>query len=130
MNKKRKVTLYILFAVIATAANLSVQRIILSFNTTNLYFIFALFLGTLIGLLIKYFLDKNWIFFDNTRGLKSQSRKFSAYTIMGILTTIIYWVIYFNSFKKTCNGLFYRELHAYLIFELHEPRIQFAHLVP
>ncbi len=93
MNKKRKVTLYILFAVIATAANLSVQRIILSFNTTNLYFIFALFLGTFIGLLIKYFLDKNWIFFDNTRGLKSQSRKFSAYTIMGILTTIIYWVI-------------------------------------
>ena len=81
MNKKRKLTLYILFAVLATAANLSVQRAVLSFNNSNLYFIFALFFGTLVGLLIKYFLDKNWIFFDNTKGLRSQGKKFSAYTI-------------------------------------------------
>ena len=93
MNKKRKLSLYVLFAVIATATNLAVQRTILSFNNSNLNFIFALFLGTLVGLLIKYFLDKNWIFFDNTKGLKSQIRNFRAYTIMGIVTTIIYWVI-------------------------------------
>jgi len=93
MNKNRRVILYIIFAAIATTANLSIQRVILSINNTSLYFIIALFLGTLIGLLIKYFLDKNWIFLDNTRGLKSQSRKLSLYAIMGILTTIIYWVI-------------------------------------
>ena len=93
MNKNRRLILYIIFAALATTANLSIQRVILSINNTSLYFIIALFLGTLIGLLIKYFLDKNWIFLDNTRGLKSQIRKLSLYAIMGILTTIIYWVI-------------------------------------
>ena len=82
MNKNRRVILYIIFAAIATTANLSIQRVILSINNTSLYFIIALFLGTLIGLLIKYFLDKNWIFLDNTRGLKSQSRNLSLYAIM------------------------------------------------
>ena len=91
MNKKRKVTLYIIFALIATFANLLTQRVILAFNTTTLYFIVALLLGTLVGLLIKFFLDKNWIFSDSTRGIKSQGRKFGIYTIMGILSTIIFW---------------------------------------
>ena len=91
MNKKKKVTLYIIFALIATVANLLTQRVILSFNTTSLYFIIALLLGTFVGLLIKFFLDKNWIFSDNTRGIKSQGGKFGIYTIMGIFSTIIFW---------------------------------------
>jgi len=91
MNRKRKVILYILFAIVATSANLFTQRVVLSFNNTNLFFIFALLIGTLVGLLIKFFLDKNWIFFDSSKGFKSQGKKFGRYTAMGIFSTIIFW---------------------------------------
>ncbi len=91
MNRKRKVILYILFAIVATIANLCTQRVVLSFNNTNLFFLFALFIGTLVGLLIKFFLDKNWIFFDSAKGFKSQGKKFGRYTAMGIFSTIIFW---------------------------------------
>ena len=91
MNKKKKVALYIIFAIIATISNLSTQRLILSINKSNLFFLISLVFGTLVGLLIKFFLDKNWIFFDNTRGLKSQGKKFGIYTAMGIFSTVIFW---------------------------------------
>ena len=91
MNKKKKVALYIIFAIIATISNLSTQRLILSINKSNLFFLISLVFGTLVGLLIKFFLDKNWIFFDNTRGLKSQGKKFVIYTAMGIFSTVIFW---------------------------------------
>ncbi len=91
MTRKKKVILYILFAIVATIANLFTQRVVLSFSNTNLFFLFALFIGTLVGLLIKFFLDKNWIFFDSTKGFKSQGKKFGRYTTMGIFSTIIFW---------------------------------------
>ncbi len=40
---------------------------------------------------MKFFLDKKWIFFDKTSGLILQSRKFSKYSLMGILPTLIFW---------------------------------------
>ncbi len=89
--KRKKLILYIIFALVSTLANLSTQRLILSIKSTNLFFFIALFLGTLVGLLIKFFLDKNWIFFDSSSGLKSQGRMFGMYTAMGILSTIVFW---------------------------------------
>jgi putative flippase GtrA len=40
---------------------------------------------------IKYLLDKRWIFYDQGTGLKDHSHKFSLYTAMGIVTTAIFW---------------------------------------
>ena len=47
--------------------------------------------GTMVGLIIKYLLDKRWIFYDQGAGLKDHSQKFSLYTAMGITTTAIFW---------------------------------------
>jgi putative flippase GtrA len=82
---------YALFAGIATAANLATQRLVLQSSGHALAFILALLAGTLVGLVIKYALDKRWIFADPSRGLAAHGRRFSLYTLMGVVTTVIFW---------------------------------------
>lgn len=82
---------YASFAALATLANLATQRLVLSFGDTELIFAIAVGTGTLVGLVIKYILDKRWIFFDVEQGVKSHGRKFSLYTAMGVVTTAIFW---------------------------------------
>ena len=83
---------YSFFAIIASLANLATQRGVLWFGNSGLVFTLAVGSGTLVGLVLKYLLDKRWIFGDSTSGLKSHGKKFSLYTIMGIITTAIFWV--------------------------------------
>jgi putative flippase GtrA len=47
--------------------------------------------GTIVGLAIKYLLDKRWIFHDLESGMRNHGRKFSLYSAMGIVTTAIFW---------------------------------------
>ena len=79
------------FAVIATIANLGTQRVVLGFGDSGLLFALAVAAGTLVGLVVKYVLDKRWIFFDQSTGVKAHSRKFALYTAMGLITTCIFW---------------------------------------
>jgi putative flippase GtrA len=48
-------------------------------------------LGTLSGLLLKYFLDKKYIFFYETSSKKDDGKKFFLYSLMGVFTTLIFW---------------------------------------
>jgi putative flippase GtrA len=82
---------YALFAAIATVANLGTQRLVMRLGEQTLVFMAAVFLGTLVGLVIKYVLDKRWIFFDTGTGLKQHGQKFGLYTAMGLITTAIFW---------------------------------------
>lgn len=82
---------YTSFAVIATIANLGVQRLVMRLGEQAAVFLAAVFLGTLVGLVIKYVLDKRWIFFDAGTGLKQHGQKFGLYTAMGLATTAIFW---------------------------------------
>jgi len=82
---------YTAFAMIATVANLATQRAVLSFGETGAYFATAVGAGTIVGLVIKYILDKRWIFMDIETGMKNHSRKFLLYTVMGLVTTAIFW---------------------------------------
>ena len=80
---------YVIFAVIATIANLGTQRLVLSGGEG--LFIWAVLAGTAVGLVVKYLLDKRWIFFDTSSGTAAHARKFTLYTVMGLLTTAIFW---------------------------------------
>ena len=82
---------YGVFAVLATLVNLTVQRLILRFGDGIVIFAFALAAGAAIGLLVKYILDKHWIFGDISVGVAEHTKKFSLYILMGIFTTIIFW---------------------------------------
>lgn len=91
MSTTRLIVRYSLFAVLATLANLLMQRLILSIAEGGQGFVLAVFAGTLAGLLLKYVLDKRWIFHDRSSGLAIHGRKFTLYTLMGVITTLIFW---------------------------------------
>jgi putative flippase GtrA len=82
---------YIAFAVVATAVNLATQRAVMGFADPADAYYPALMAGTLLGLLVKYLLDKRWIFADPSQGLSAHGRKFSLYTLMGVATTVVFW---------------------------------------
>ncbi len=82
---------YAAFAVVATLANLATQRLVLVAGDDAASFAVAVGAGTLVGLVVKYALDKRWIFGDRETGLKAHGRKFSLYTAMGLVTTAIFW---------------------------------------
>ena len=82
---------YSMFAVLATIANLGAQRIVFTLNDTGSTFALAIFVGTAVGLVLKYILDKRWIFYDTSKGAAVHGKKFTLYTLMGVVTTLIFW---------------------------------------
>lgn len=82
---------YAAFAVIATATNLITQRFVLISGSSFEHFVLAVAAGTIVGLVIKYLLDKRWIFYDSGTGIRDHGQKFSLYTAMGLVTTAIFW---------------------------------------
>ncbi|CAN0050301.1 MAG: polysaccharide biosynthesis protein GtrA [Mameliella sp.] len=91
MSRQALILRYAGFAVLATLANLGVQRLVLLGGDSGIVFAMAIGAGTLAGLVVKYVLDKRWIFFDDATGLRAHGRKFTLYTVMGIVTTAIFW---------------------------------------
>lgn len=79
---------YAAFAVLAALANLGVQRAAL---TLSPWLLVAMVAGTLAGLVVKYVLDKHWIFFDTAKGAAAHGRQFLLYSTMGVATTLIAW---------------------------------------
>jgi putative flippase GtrA len=79
------------FAALATFANLGAQRLALALWPGPGALLVALITGTGIGLVVKYLLDKRWIFYDHEGGARAHGRKFGLYTAMGLITTAIFW---------------------------------------
>ena len=82
----------IVFAAVATAVNLASQWIGLLIYGGPHALLFAMAVGTATGLATKYVLDKRWIFYDTSSGATVNMQKFSLYTLMGVLTTAIFWL--------------------------------------
>lgn len=82
---------YAAFAGIATAANLVAQRLTLEATNHPSRLGLALAMGTIVGLIVKYALDKRWIFADRSRGARAHAKRFGGYTLMGVGTTVIFW---------------------------------------
>lgn len=82
---------YSFFAVLATAINLAFQYLSLSLYSGSFDLYIAMFWGTLAGLVLKYILDKKYIFYHIPKNKKDDGKKFVLYSIMGIFTTVIFW---------------------------------------
>ena len=100
---------YALFALVSTLVNLLFQY--LSFKVYSgfgaLYV--AMAVGTLAGLVVKYVLDKKWIFYHTPKDRKDDAKKFALYSFMGVFTTLIFWgtemaFYYFASFPGSLGG--------------------------
>ena len=91
MTRTTLVLRYAGFAVLATLANLGAQRLVLWNGDGPARFALAVAVGTGVGLVLKYILDKRWIFHDLSTGAAAHGRKFGLYTAMGLVTTAIFW---------------------------------------
>jgi len=82
---------YTLFAIMATIANILCQDAVnrVYHGPYDLYP--SMFLGTLVGLVVKYLLDKKYIFFFKSKNLFQDGQKFIFYASMGVITTFIFW---------------------------------------
>jgi len=82
---------YVLFAIISTIVNLSFQYFSFFAYSGFMALYIAMFNGTLAGLILKYILDKKYIFFHTPKSKKDDGKKFLLYSLMGLFTTFIFW---------------------------------------
>lgn len=81
---------YTLFAVVAGLANLASQALVLNI-APSLPLVFSILVGTGVGFLAKYALDKHWIFFDGYADQRTELRKITVYGLFSVGTTLLFW---------------------------------------
>jgi len=85
------VATYVLLALVATSANIGAQELATRLYAGPFAILLAMIAGTAVGLVVKYALDKRYIFRFRARDLGHDSRTFALYTLMGLATTAIFW---------------------------------------
>jgi hypothetical protein len=89
--------LYAIFAAIASATNLATQWLLMNGAavpgfTKDATLVAAIGTGTGTGLILKYVLDKRFIFKDRSKGITAHAQRFWRYLLGGLLTTTIFWI--------------------------------------
>ncbi len=82
---------YAVFAAAATAVNAATQYVGSSLYTGRHELYAAMAAGTLAGLVVKYVLDRRWIFHDRPASPRGHAVRFTLYALTGVLTTVIFW---------------------------------------
>jgi putative flippase GtrA len=85
------VVTYALLALIATAVNLGSQMLSVWCYRGPFAIPVSILAGTGTGLVLKYVLDKRFIFKFQTRDLAHDGSLFLLYTAMGLITTTLFW---------------------------------------
>ena len=101
--------LYGFFASIAMASNLAAQALVMSFDNNNHAMLLSMLVGTGVGLVTKYILDKRYIFIFKAENLAHDGKLFLLYSVMGIVTTVLFWVIEYGF-----HWIFATELMRYI----------------
>jgi len=83
--------LYVVLAAVATIVNIGSQALAVALYHGMYAITVSILIGTGLGLLVKYVLDKRYIFRFQTRDLRHDTQLFVLYTTMGLLTTLIFW---------------------------------------
>lgn len=82
---------YAIFALIATAANIGAQDFVIRSYSGAFDILASVIVGTGVGLVVKYILDKRYIFRFRARSVAHDTQTFALYTVMGLATTVIFW---------------------------------------
>ena len=82
--------LYVLFAAVSMLANLLAQEAVV--RTASVAALpLSILAGTAAGFVVKYLLDKKWIFDDGYAGPRCEIRRVSLYGFFSVFTTLIFW---------------------------------------
>ncbi len=90
-NKTKIALMYTIFALFATMANIGSQEVAITLYQGSFAVMLSILVGTAVGLVLKYWLDKRYIFQYQTQSIQHGSKTFTLYTIMGVVTTFIFW---------------------------------------
>ena len=82
---------YAIFALIATAANIGAQDLVIRTYSGAFDILASVVVGTGVGLVVKYILDKRYIFRFRARNVAHDTQTFALYTVMGLATTVNFW---------------------------------------
>jgi putative flippase GtrA len=83
---------YVFFATVAGLANIMAQEIIIRTVLSEPIEV-SILVGTVTGFLVKYLLDKRWVFLDVYEGRGAEIRKILVYGAFGVATTLLFWGI-------------------------------------
>jgi putative flippase GtrA len=81
---------YVLFAVLATIANLAAQEAVIRLAPLAPLAL-SILMGTIVAFVLKYVLDKRWVFDDGFHGHRQEFRKITLYGAFSVITTLVFW---------------------------------------
>lgn len=81
---------YGLFAILAMLANLVTQEVVIRITPVAALPL-SILMGTAAGFILKYLLDKKWVFDDGYNGHRQELQKITLYGAFSVLTTLIFW---------------------------------------
>ena len=117
--------LYTLFAVISTAINISSQMFSIWIYKGPLTVEISILVGTAMGLPLRYFLEKRYIFTFTSKDLLHDGKLFVFYSAIGVITTLIFWgteyafhLIYDTDFMRYLGGIIGLSIGFYVKYQL------------
>jgi putative flippase GtrA len=81
---------YVVFAGIATLANLATQEAVVRVAPLSPLAL-SIVMGTATGFILKYLLDKIWVFDDGYSGHRRELQKITLYGVFSVFTTLVFW---------------------------------------
>lgn len=89
---------YSIFALLAIIINILTQELVLIFYDRNYSLQLSILAGTITGLVVKYLLDKKYIFDYQATSKTEDLAKLLLYSSLSIITTLIFWATEFLFF--------------------------------
>jgi putative flippase GtrA len=121
----RIAVLYTLFAVVSTAINIGSQMLSIWVYTGPFSVEVSILVGTAMGLPLRYFLEKRYIFDFTSQSLTHDGKLFIIYSAMGVITTLIFWgteyafhLIYDTDFMRYFGGIVGLSIGFYIKYQL------------
>jgi putative flippase GtrA len=117
--------LYSLFAGFSTAVNIGSQMLSM-FIYSGIYAVeISIFIGTLAGLPLRFFLEKRYIFSFQSKNIKHNGYLFILYSFMGVITTAIFWgteyafhLIFTTDMMRYMGGVLGLSIGYYIKYQL------------
>jgi len=117
--------LYCLFAGLSTVVNIGSQMLSM-FIYGGIYAVeISIFIGTLAGLPLRYYLEKRYIFSYQSKNIKHDGKLFVLYSFMGAFTTAIFWgteyafhLIFIADFMRYVGGILGLTIGYYVKYQL------------
>jgi putative flippase GtrA len=117
--------LYTLFAVLSTAINIGSQMLSIWIYKGPHSVEISILVGTAMGLPLRYFLEKRYIFNFTSKNLVHDGKLFVFYSAMGVITTLIFWgteyafhLIYDTDFMRYLGGIIGLSIGFYVKYQL------------